>query len=120
MTTNNIYWTLKVAINDGKKDEVKALASEMTEATQSGEPGALNYEWHFCSDGKSCHIYERYADNAAVMAHLGNFGEKFADRFMGVFTPVSFDVYGPADETVRGALAQMGAKHHEQFNGFTR
>ena len=118
--TDNIYWTLKVAIGDGKLDDFKSLAGEMSEATKKDEPGALAYEWHLSPDGKSCHIHERYADNAAVMTHLGNFGSKFAGRFMELVKPVSLDVYGPADTTVRGALADFGAQHLDQFSGFSR
>ena len=117
--TKNIYWLLQLNINDGKVDDFKALAAEMTESTKA-ESGAIAYEWHMSEDGKLCHIYERYADNAATMVHLGNFGEKFAERFMACVAPVAFWVYGPADAKVREAVAGLGAAHFTQFAGFIK
>ena len=64
-----------------------------------GGPGTLNYEWFIDADGKNGQIYERYADSAATMTHLGAFGEKFAERFMAVLEPTRLLVYGdPSDE----------------------
>ena len=117
--TDNVYWMLVVKVNDGKLDEFKALAEEMNAATEL-EPGALAYEWHLDEAGSTCHIYERYADSAATLVHLGNFGANFAERFMALVTPESITVYGSPDEQVRGALAPMGAVLMTQFAGFAR
>lgn len=118
--TENVFWMLEVAINEGQLDDFKALMEEMVTATQADEPGALNYEWFINAEGSECHIYERYADNGATMVHLGNFGSKFAGRFMTCATPKRFMLYGPADEQVLGALGPMGAVHHTQIGGFAR
>lgn len=116
--TENVYWLITMSINDGKLDDFRRLAKDMCAATEQ-EEGALAYEWFLSEDRATCHIYERYADNAAVMAHLANFG-KVADQFMACVTPTGITVYGPADDTVRGALASFGAVHYAQFAGFTR
>ena len=34
--------------------------------------------------GQTCTVLERYADSAAAMVHMGNFGEKFAPRFLAL------------------------------------
>ena len=118
--TDNIFWLLELSIDDGKLDEFKRLAEEMSAATRN-EAGAIAYEWFLGADNATCHIYERYSDNAATLVHLGNFGARFAERFMGCVTPTSFDVYGPADDQVRGGLAGMGAVHYDtQLAGFSR
>jgi quinol monooxygenase YgiN len=52
--------------------------NDMVESTKA-EPGALNYEWFISEDGTSCHIYERYADSAAAMVHMGHF-PAFSER----------------------------------------
>lgn len=117
--TKNVYWVLTVSINDGKKEAFDALAKEMCESTK-GEEGALAYEWSLDDSGKTCHIYERYVDSAATMVHLGNFGSKFAERFMGCVTPTGFVVYGSPDATVKGALADFGPSYMKQFAGFVR
>ena len=118
--SNNVHWLLQLSINEGQLDKFKALAEEMSAATKADEPGALNYEWFLNDDQTECHIYERYTDSAATMVHLGNFGSKFADRFMACVTPTSFLLYGDADQQVREALAPLGAVHHPQVAGFAR
>jgi quinol monooxygenase YgiN len=117
---DTISWNLRLQIADGKLDDVKALADEMSEATRLHEPGALAYEWFITDDGTQCHINERYVDDGATMTHLGNFGSKFAGRFMEILTPISFDVYGTASDAVREGLAGLGAVHVQQVSGFAR
>jgi quinol monooxygenase YgiN len=108
-----------MSVREGALDEAKALVSEMVEATRQ-EPGALTYEYFLSDDGSACHIYERYVDSDAVMAHLGNFGANFADRFMACFEPTSFSVYGPASADVHQALEAFGAVHLGVLDGFSR
>jgi quinol monooxygenase YgiN len=115
-----IEWVLEMRVQDGQADMVQPLLDEMVAATQADEPGALHYEYYMPDDRSTCTVLERYADNDAVMAHLGNFGAKFADRFLTAFAPERFTVYGPANETVRAGLAAFGATHQKMVAGFHR
>ena len=115
-----IEWVLEMAINPGQMPMVQPLLDEMVAATRADEPGALHYEYYLNADHSRCTVLERYADNAAVMVHLGNFGAKFAPRFLAAFSPVRFTVYGPADDEVRSALAGFGATHEDKIAGFHR
>jgi quinol monooxygenase YgiN len=118
--SNIIEWVLEMQVQDGQMDNVMPLVEEMVAATQADEAGALHYEYYMSEDGNSCTVLERYADNAAVMAHLGNFGAKFAERFMACFAPTKFTVYGPANAEVMGALAGFGATNQARVAGFHR
>ena len=115
-----IEWVLEMQIQDGQAGNVQPLVDEMVAATKADEPGALHYEYFLNADRTRCTVLERYADNAAVMVHLANFGAKFAPRFLAAFAPVRFTVYGPADATVRAALAGFGATHEDRISGFHR
>lgn len=117
---HNVHWVLELAVNGGQQQDFAKLADEMSQATLSDEPGALNYEWFMSDDGAKCHIYERYQDSAATMVHLGNFGNKFAERFLSMVTPSRLTVYGDPNQEVRDALAAFGAEHMGQFAGFAR
>ena len=70
---SNVYWMLELDVQPGRENDLRVLMAEMVSATQANESGALNYEWSTSADGKVCHIYQRYADSAAVMTHLGPF-----------------------------------------------
>jgi quinol monooxygenase YgiN len=115
-----VSWVLELNVKDGQLDAFKALAQEMSEATQADEPGATHYEWYIDEDGKTIHVFERYADSATTMIHLGNFGAKFAERFLACVDPTRMMVYGDPSAEVRGALAGFGAAHMTKFAGFTR
>ncbi len=118
--SQNVYWLLKVDVNPGKHDDAIALMHEMIASTHDNEPGTLNYEWNYSADMKSVHLYERYADSEATMVHLGNFGSKFAERFMQCFAPTEISVYGEASTDVKEALAGFGAEFYSSASGFAR
>jgi quinol monooxygenase YgiN len=78
--------------------------AEMVASTRRDEPGTLDYEWYLTDDGRQLHIFERYADAAAVMTHLATFGARYMGRFFDVLAPQRMTIYGPADDAVRAAL----------------
>lgn len=118
--SNSVSWLLEFAVKDGQRANFDSVVKEMIEATEANEPDALNYEWFIDADGKNGQIYERYADSAATMTHLGNFGEKFAERFLAVLEPTRFFVYGSPSDEVKAALEAFGAVYMDRIGGFTR
>ncbi len=117
---SHVSWMLELQVQDGRENDFRALMTEMVSATDANEPGALNYEWSTSSDGKQCHLYERYEDSAATMTHLGTFGERFAGRFLEILKPTRFVVYGSPSTEVRGALAGFNPVYMEPAAGFSR
>lgn len=117
--SNTISWNLQMSVREGRLNDARNLMSEMVAATQK-EPGARGYEWFLSADGKTCHINERYADSEATVIHLGNFGAKFADRFLACFEPTSFSVYGEPSAQARAALDGFGAIYLGWLGGFNR
>ena len=71
-------------------------------------------------DGAACHIFERYADSAAVLTHVGAFGEKFAGRFLEMLTPVRCVVYGSPSPQVKEGLAVLNPVYMRLVGGFNR
>lgn len=118
--SNHVYWTLDLAVRDGKMEDLKALMKEMSDATKANEPGTLNYEWTLSEDGAKCTIYERYTDSAAALVHLASFGKNFAPRFMACLEPKRLVVHGNVTDEARKALSTMGAAFMKPFGGFTR
>ena len=117
--STTVSWNLQVSIRKGRFDEFEALMHEMVDSTRT-EPGALMYECFLSDDKSTCHLYERYADSDAVMTHLGNFGAKFADRFLEFTEPTSLSVYGEPTGEVRAVLDGFGAQYLGPFGGFSR
>lgn len=117
--SDTLSWNLQLSIREGRYEELKTLIEEMVESTRD-EAGTLVYEWFVSADHSTCHIYERYADDDAVMAHVANFGSKFAERFMGCLEPTAFYVYGEPSDAVRSGLDGLGAAYLGPVGGFSR
>lgn len=117
---DNVFWILEADIHAGELENLRALIHEMVEGTKRDEPGALCYEWFIADDGTSLHIYERYADSDAVMAHLGNFRQKYAERFRKYLTTTKITMYGNPNEAVRQAMAASSPVYLSLTEGFAR
>ncbi|MCB8945564.1 MAG: antibiotic biosynthesis monooxygenase [Ardenticatenaceae bacterium] len=118
--SQQVAWVLQMSIKEGQYDNVIALMEEMVAATQANEPGALSYEWSVNDDKTVCHLYERYADSAATMVHMGNFGGKFMKRFFTYMRATGIFVYGSPNDEVKGALAGLKPLYMGSIGGFTR
>ena len=116
---NTVSWTLHLDVREGQLENARALMPEMVAGTQQ-EKGALGYEWFLSEDGKTCHLYERYADSEAGLVHVGNFGTHFAERFFGCFEPTSFCFYGEPSAELKAALDGFGVAFFRWFGGFHR
>jgi quinol monooxygenase YgiN len=114
-----VSWVVQCTVKEGEHEAAKALMEEMV-AGASEEPGALNYEWFVSDDGGTVHIYEKYADSDATVAHMKAFGQNWAARFMGCLDVQRVTVYGNPDEAAQTAIAPMGGKQLSTWGGFAR
>lgn len=117
--SENVSWLLELAVKPGELGTFEALMHEMVESTQA-EPGTLSYEWSISDARDVCHVYERYADSAAALAHMGSFGANFAGRFLAAATPTRLTVYGTPSDEVKKGLSGFGPVFLAPFGGFAR
>ena len=118
--SDHVFLTVEMTINPGALDDFRALVKEMVGQVQANEPETLNYEWSLSEDDSTCHVYERYANSAAIMAHFAWFGENFAERIMALVQLTGFTVYGNASDEVKAAVADFGAVIMAPIGGFAR
>ena len=116
---STVSWVLAANVKPGQLESLRALMEEMVESTEK-EPGTLAYEWFISEDENSFHLYERYVDSEAALAHLSAFGDQFAARFTDAIDPTGFHVYGDPTEPARKALSRMGAEFLATWGGFAR
>jgi quinol monooxygenase YgiN len=114
-----VSWMLEATVKPGQLDTFKALMEEMVEGT-SQEPQTLNYEWYLSDDGGTLHLYEKYADSEAMIAHVNGFLEKWAGRFMECLDVTRFTVYGDPSPAARELLAGFGPTYLGPWGGFAR
>ena len=116
--SDTVSWNLQMSVREGQLSDARELMPEMVESTRR-EPGTLGYEWFLDAGGTVCHIHERFADSDAAMVHLGNFGTKFAERFLRCFEPTDLYVYGEPSDEARAALDGFGATYLRTSGGFS-
>lgn len=114
-----VSWVVELAVKPGRLDAFKTLMDEMVAGT-TPEPGTLNYEWYISDDGGTVHIYEKYADSEATVAHLNGFMQKWAERFLAAVDVTRFTVYGSPTDAARELLAGFGGTYLAPWGGFAR
>jgi quinol monooxygenase YgiN len=118
--SEQVSWILELEVQEGAEDDLRRLATEMVKATKANEPGTLDYEWSIDADGRRCHIFERYADSAALLIHAAAFSEKYAARFLQLLKPMRFVVYGAPSTAAKDALADLQPVYMPPLCGFSR
>jgi quinol monooxygenase YgiN len=112
-----ISWHVELAVKPGQIENFQALTDEMIESTRD-ESGVLNYERFVSDDGKFVHVYERYADSAAAVAHLRKFRKNFSERFLTMVDRIQFTVFGNPSDELRGLLDGFGVMYLRPFGDF--
>ncbi|MDX1407945.1 MAG: antibiotic biosynthesis monooxygenase [Saprospiraceae bacterium] len=115
---SQVYWHLEVQIKPGQRETLRGLMEEMVAHARLHEPGTLRYAWSISKDQTECHMYERYADSDAALAHMQHFREQFASRFMECVIPTRFLVYGNPTETLKAAWPPGAVQIFTPFGGF--
>jgi quinol monooxygenase YgiN len=117
---DNIILMSEFSIKSGELSNFKELVKEIVDAIQVNEPNTLIYEIFISKDNKSCQFIEQYMDSAAVMTHVGNFREKFGERFWAFLEPKEFKVFGNPSDELKEAVSGIGAVILLPIDGFAR
>ncbi len=115
--SQNIHWVYEGDIVD--RDLVDQKIHEIVEHVKSNELGALAYEYCLNEDETKITIYERYADNQAVLAHGENM-QPYIYFFDDAVQVSKFIVFGPTNDEVKELLAGFGAEFQSPLAGFVR
>ncbi len=113
-----IAWLPEWVVKEGAVESVRALLEEM-EASARSEPGTLSYALYVSEDGQTITFYERYADEAAVLAHQVTFSERFAERAMDAMTCSRITVLGSPGEEVRKSISGCNPVYLDPLAGFS-
>lgn len=99
-----VDWAIKEGHLDAFRDQITSLGA----AVQKNEPGALEYNFFLSEDGTTCTLYERYADDDAVLAHFT--GEALTSHMGPLMAEASLKgltVLGTPGDKVQGILANL-------------
>jgi quinol monooxygenase YgiN len=114
-----ISWHVELEVRPGQMDAFRALTDKMVEATR-GERGAMIYERFIGGDQRAVHVYERYVDCAAAVAHLKMFGARYGQEFAFMVDRKRFIVFGTPTPELKQILDPLGAIYFARLAGFSR
>src|ERR1700730_301138 len=113
----DISWQVELEVKPGQLASFRALTGEMLAVTRR-ERGVLSYQRFVSEDGTIIHIYERYADSAAAVAHLDAFAKRFASRFGSMVERKTFTVFGYPSVELKSVLDRFKATYLKPFGDF--
>ncbi len=116
---SQISWHAELQVKPGQWEALRALTAEMVESTKN-EAGALIYERFLSEDRQTVHVFERYSDSAAAVAHLADFATRYGARFSALIDRKKFTVLGTPSPALKTMLDRFGATCSPRFAGFSR
>ncbi len=99
-------------------ESVRALLEEMVTSARS-EAGTLSYAVYVSEDGQTITFYERYADEAAVLAHQTSSASGSRSAPGSGMTCTRITVLGSPGEEVRKTISGCGPIYLQPFGGFS-
>ena len=114
---DEIAWRVELFVKPDQVGNLLALTDEMVKSA-SAEVGCLSYQRFISPDGKSVHLYERYSNSGAALAHLTIFFRQFAARFAGMVDRKTVTVYGVPSSELHQTLDQFSPLYLRPFGNF--
>lgn len=112
--SDEIAWRIELSVKSDQVGNLLALTDEMVESA-SVEDGCLSYQRFIGSDGHSVHVYERYLNSEAALAHLKVVFIRFGDRFVSMVNRNRFTVYGTPSSDLRQMLDRFTPEYLRPF-----
>lgn len=120
MAMQKVYFTVDLAIHEGKLDAFESIAQQMIDGTKK-EAGALGYEWYYSADRKRCRLLETYEDADAVFAHVtGNVVQALVPKMLETSKITLFEVFGDPGPMAAAILTGVGAEIFAPWRGLDR
>ena len=116
--SEEVSWQVELMVKPGELDNFRALTKEMIETTK-GESGVLIYERFVSADGRVVHVYERYMNSVAAVAHLVAFGQRYGERFKSMVDRRRFTVFGAPSNELKSILDRFNADYLGLLDGFS-
>lgn len=116
--TEEVSWHVELSVRTGRLNDFRELTGDMVEATRQ-EHGVLSYQRYVIANGTLVHLYERYENSAAALAHLRNFAARFGSRFSTMVERRRFIVFGRPSDELRRRLDEYGPTYCVPFGDFS-
>jgi quinol monooxygenase YgiN len=121
MAHNQIHFRAEFTIEEGKIDQYKKLAQEMSKAVEANEPDTIDYQFYLNRAETKCIVHETYTNSEAVLAHNdGVASQTILPKIFRVSRISRFEVYGKPSEELQKVLTSFSPQTYNLFAGFSR
>lgn len=119
MRNDQSHYTMQFDVAEGKMPEFETLAQEACDLTKASEPGTLVYRWQIDPSGTRVQLHERFADEAALVAHAnGAAASTIFPKLLDISELTRFDVHGNPGADATEVLTGSGATIFKKWKGF--
>jgi quinol monooxygenase YgiN len=112
-----VSWWVELVVRSGELANFEKLTGEMVASTRD-EIGVLSYQRFVSDDRQTVHVYERYQNSEAAIAHLQKFAVTFGERYATMVDRKRFIVFGNPSGELRTLLDRYGVTYHKPFGPF--
>ena len=122
METNAITVVYKWTAKPGMLEELKNIYRGVTDAMESGEPGALAVQVYASEEENALYVRDEFADAQALGFHLSETAGPHFPNLLQVAIPGAFYFFGDVPVEMQQAAKAMGlaAEFGGNVTGFDR
>lgn len=107
-TSNEMWGTARMAIHEGKLEEVRRLVARAKDIVRTKDTGTVEYAVFINAEGTECFVHERFRDSKGGLEHSANMGP-LMQEFMAACT-ITGEVCGKASPELTKALEASGVE----------
>jgi quinol monooxygenase YgiN len=117
--SDHVVYVDRFKVAEGKLEDLKSYASEMSEAVANKVPGVLSFNYFIDEGGENGTAVFVFENADALDTHLQVNAERFQEA-MPLVAETSIELMGPASETAKQVTAQFGGSLKTKLAGFGR
>jgi quinol monooxygenase YgiN len=121
MDYRQITMRAEVTIEEGKIEEYKQLAQEMSKVVEDNQPDTLIFQFYFSRDETKSIVWETFTNSESVLIHMkGVAAQTIFPKISNVCKINRVDMYGNPSEELQKAITNLGPQIYNHFIGFSR
>ena len=121
MDYRQITMRAEVTIEEGKIEEYKQLAQEMSKVVEDNQPDTLIFQFYFSRDETKSIVWETFANSESVLTHMkGVAAQTIFPKISNVCKINRVDMYENPSEELQKAITNLDPQIYNHFTGFSR
>ncbi len=117
--SDHVVYVDRFQIREGKLEDFRRYARELTEFVEKNEPGALSFNFYIDEDGVAGTAVFVFSDAEALDLHLDLASSMFQEGYE-LLSGANIELLGPASDRAIELARSFGADRKAKLAGFSR